>query len=81
MLCISCMIMTLPAVLVKQGADEIFGLVCDLLKALFIKLPLGGCDQGQGLCIAVTLEWRLATQSDDHRQSSVIILTVSVCIH
>lgn len=72
-----------PGVLAEQGADEIFGLVCNLIKALLVKLPLGSCDRGQGLYIAVTLEWRLPTQSEARRQkdSGVIILTVSTYIH
>ena len=54
-----------PGVLAEQGADEIFGLLCNLLKAFLIKLPLCRCNQSQGLCIAVTLEWRLTTQPEE----------------
>lgn len=69
-----------PAVPGKQGTDEIFGLIRNLLKALLIKLPFSRCDQGQGLCIAVTLEWRHATQSEK-KDSTIIIMAVSTDIH
>jgi len=59
--------MTSPGVFAEQGADEVFGLVRDLIEALLVELPLGGCDQGEGLGVGVTLEWRLATQSEDQR--------------
>lgn len=52
-----------PRLLDKQGADEVFGLLCDLLKALLAKLPLGGRDQGQSFCIVVALEGRLSAES------------------
>lgn len=73
-----------PGVLAEQRADEVFGLIRNIFKALLIKLPLGSCDQGQGLCITVTLEWRLTTQPDEQQQkkdSSFIIFTVSNYIH
>lgn len=53
-----------PRILVEQGADESFGFFGYLFKALLIELPLGSCDQSQGLCITVALEWRLAAQSE-----------------
>lgn len=55
-----------PGVFVEQGADEMFGLVCNLLKAL-VKLPLGSRDQGEGLRVVVALERRLAAQPEDAR--------------
>lgn len=54
-----------PGFFDEQRADESFGLVCDLIKALLVKLPLGSCDQGEGLCFTVTLEWRLTTQPEE----------------
>ncbi|MEQ2214822.1 hypothetical protein XENOCAPTIV_021100 [Xenoophorus captivus] len=44
-----------------RKADEILGLLCNIFKAVFIKLPLSCCDQGQRLRITVSLEWRLTT--------------------
>lgn len=59
-----------PGVLVEQGTDEVFGLVCYIIKTLLVKLPLGSCNQGQGLCIAAALEWRLTTQSENQRKGT-----------
>ncbi|TNN44308.1 hypothetical protein EYF80_045471 [Liparis tanakae] len=67
--------MTSPGVFAEQGADEVFGLVRDLVEALLVELPLGGGDQGEGLGVGVTLEWRLAAQSEDRRRT----LADSVC--
>lgn len=61
-----------PGVFVKQGTDETLGLIRDLLKALLIKLPLGSCDQGQGLCVIVTLEGRLTTQSEEEQRAVLL---------
>lgn len=66
------MIIKSPRILVEQGADEIFGLICYLVKALVIELPLGSCDQGQGLCITVPLERRLSTQSETHKKTEAL---------
>lgn len=57
-----CRLQHRPLVLFEQGADEIFGLVRDVLKALRVKLPAGCCHQSQCLCIAVPLERRLSAQ-------------------
>lgn len=61
-----------PGILLEQRADEVFGIVRNLFEALLIKLPLGGCDQCEGLRIVVSLEGRLTTKSErDERQQSL----------
>lgn len=57
-----------PRVFAEQGAYEIFSLLCYLVKALLVKLPLSSCDQGQGLCITVSLERRFPTEPGNHRK-------------
>lgn len=54
-----------PCLFDKQGTDEVFGLLCDLFKALLAKLPLSSCDKGQSLSIIAALERRLPAESTE----------------
>lgn len=60
-----------PDFFAEQRANEILCHVGDILKALFIKLPLRCCHKSQSLCVTFTLKWRFTAQPARENQIQI----------